>query len=189
MDDNANSLGFWRFTTSAYEKEGVQTGVIMLQEEHSADVNVLFLCCYVAATQRGRLTTEDLRTIEDSIDSWKTNVTQRLRGVRNQIKENRDLSCLRGSNEVRARVLSAEIESERVTQELLESLFANRAVNAGAPVLADAVFNLSSYLATISRALDSAAENAIAALLRATIITEPGEIEAAMRFDPACGEK
>jgi len=189
VDDNANASSFWDFTTSAYAREGVQSAVIELQEKHACDVNVLFLCCYIAATKRGRLTNDDFEIIDNAVGDWKNDVTEQLRAVRNRIKESARLTCLPGATELRARVISAEIESERVSQSILESLFATRTVDDTVNVLENAVANLSVYLVTICCNLDKEDEKAIVDLLCATLTTETVETQQAMRSGLGCDGK
>ena len=86
MNDEADSDGFWPFTLAAYPKDGVQPGVIHLQDRHGADVNILFFCCFVGASGRGRLTGDDFARADAALGPWKRQVTEALRAIRDLIK-------------------------------------------------------------------------------------------------------
>lgn len=169
--------GLWAFTLAAYTKEGVQAGVIHLQDRFGADVNILFFCCYLAASGRGRLAAEDFVRAAAALAPWKGQVTEALRAIRDLIKNDAALWSLPGAPDARGKVLGAEIESERVAQGILESLVRERP--SGAAELTDAVANLKAYLGHLACVPDETGRAALIALLAATFGGERSAIEAA----------
>ena len=167
---------FWSFTLESYGREGVQQAVIGLQDRRGADVNLLFFCCYMAASGRGRLQKAALSAAEVAIEPWRRQVTEPLRALRNHIKGTESLWSLAGAPEVRGKVLGAEIESERIAQGILESLAP--APTDGAKSLEarreDARASLEAYLQVLEVAPSDEDHQALATLLRGTLTTGKG---------------
>lgn len=160
-------ISFWDFTLAAYRKEGVSASAISLQNGHGADVNLLFYCCWCAATGRGALDEHALRRADLAVESWRKHVTRPLRAVRDAIKKDTALAALPEAMEMRKKVLAAEIDSERVAQ---------MAMQAGAPpagtrpgeALADAARSLTTYASMLGESVDGPVRAALAELLVAT---------------------
>ena len=113
---------FWRFSLDLYQRKGVAPALLALQKRRGADVNLLLYCCWIALSGRGRLDGSDLRRAEAAIAPWREAVTVPLRETRDRIKVNNDHWRLDRAEEVRSRVLGAELASEQVTQEVLERM-------------------------------------------------------------------
>ena len=189
MNDNTTEERLWRFSLAAYQSDGVKTGVLMLQDRYSADVNLLFLCCFIANSGRGRLTDADIRRAEKALLPWTMTVTRKLRNIRNEMQTRTDCWSLPGAAAVRAKVLEAELESEKTAQSVLQQLFNDKQATAPVKPLNDAVSNLGTYLDSISCRVSGDVKRVIADLLRATLDAQPSAIEAAMRSDLACDER
>ena len=151
--DNPRSL--WTFTVEGYAKPGVQQASIALQEELGADVNLLFFRVWHAATGRGRLDAADLGRVEARVARWRNEVTQPLRGVRRVIKDDPDLAGLQGAMALRANILGAEVESERIAQIAIESTARPPTALEERPSEEIAGENLASYLTFIDAELDA----------------------------------
>jgi len=159
---------FWAFTLATYPREGVKEAVLRLQDRRGADVNLLLFCCWVAADGRGRLAAEALARADAAADAWRRAVTLRLRAVRDDIRGEADLWALEGAAAVREKVLAAEIESERVTQGLLERQAPEPRADAGAPErAADAAASLEAYVERLGFVPDAEDRRALETLLAA----------------------
>ncbi len=161
---------FWDFTLESYPREGVQQAVIALQDKRGADVNLLFFCCYVAASGRGKLSRDDLAAADAALDPWRRQVTLPLRALRDAIKNTESLWSIPGTPEVRGKVLGAEIDSERIAQGILEGLApaAPEGERSPAERRADALANLDAYLEVLSIAPDDDDRQALHWLLKGT---------------------
>ncbi len=166
----SRSEELWAFTLACYPRAGVQPAVIGLQDRWGADVNLLFLCCWVGASGRGRLAADDHHRAERSVADWKTEVTLPLRAIRDRIKQAPALGALPGASDARGKVLAAEIESERVAQIALEDTVAREA-DPSVPEgerLDDAAANLTAYLDSRSVRVDEAVREQLLVLLGAS---------------------
>lgn len=159
--------GLWEFTLIHYSNEGVQPAVIALQDKHGADVNLLFFCCWAAATERGRLSNSQIAEADACVEHWRKEVTQPLRRVRDTIKGAQQLANLEGAMDVRAQVLGVEIESERIAQNAMESVAGAWQSLGERDQFADAVANLSTYLQWLGAELDREDTDSLNAIIRA----------------------
>jgi uncharacterized protein (TIGR02444 family) len=143
----SSSITLWDFSLNVYADEKVQQSLIDLQNTRGLDVNVLFFCCWLGVTGRGRLDDPGMREADAAIDQWRTEVTRPLRAMRDHVKGSVSLWNMPGASEARKRILAAEIESERVSVAVLEGLApARNELENETSLLADAVANLRSYL-------------------------------------------
>ena len=170
MGDEAKTSEFWDFTLQSYPRDRVQQSVIALQDRFGADVNILFLCCYAAASGRGRLSAESVAAADAALDPWREGVTLRLREIRDHIKNTDKLWSLPGAADVRGKVLGAEIESERIAQGILERLLSQNAeARPTNERLSDAGINLKLYLAYLGVELNDEVCALARALLEGTL--------------------
>ncbi len=159
---------FWQFTLECYGREGVQSAVIALQDQRNADVNVMFYCCWIAASGRGVLSADDVRCADAAIDAWRREVTIKLRSIRSDIKATPALWALAGAADVRGKVLGAEIQSEQVTQDILESMAPAAAAGVTSAVT-NAVANLRTYFAARAIETDASDRDHLVSLLCGTL--------------------
>lgn len=167
--------GFWRFTLELYSHDGVKPAALRLQDKCGADVNLLFFCCFVAASDRGHLTREQLAQADRALLAWREQVTLPLRDIRDAIKNSSALRSLAGALDTRTKVLAAEVESERVAQVTLESL-APAPMPAGRTCekrLTDAAASLRVYFEYLDVVLDDDDRQAVRTLLKGTFPDSP----------------
>ena len=132
---------FWTFTLAVYQKEGVSTACIALQDRLGLDVNFLLLCLF-AGSRGHKLSADDFARIEERVAPWRKHVLHPLRAVRRWLKEQQLLEKA-PSDQLRRGVLGYEIESEGVQQRLMEAVVT---VAEGAPSASAAASNLAGYL-------------------------------------------
>lgn len=117
---------FWEFSTRIYNRPGVAEALLRLQHEQGADVNLLLYCAWHAASGRGTLSPTGIAALDQALDPWREAIIRPLRALRERIKHEPALGTLPMAGDARDKVLAAELASERVAQQLLESLTRNR---------------------------------------------------------------
>ncbi len=164
---------FWNFTLAAYPADGVQQSVIYLQDNCDADVNLLFYCCWMGS--RGwLLSVDDLKQADAAVNTWREQVTKPLRTIRDKIKDNEKLSEPEGAMDVRGKILGAEVDSERITQGILESQLRGDQDDSGNEPCQLAANNLRRYFEILSRDISGQNFKSVANLLHGTF---PGATE------------
>lgn len=106
---------FWAFSLRTYGRPGVPEACLALQDGCGADVNVALFLLWHAAEGRG-LSPEDLARIEALVGAWRREVVARLREVRRALKL---VEAEAGVAPLRRQVKQAELEAERLQQEIL----------------------------------------------------------------------
>ena len=89
-----------------------------MQRELDVDVNMLLFCAWVGASRNATLSAEQLAMFEGIVRSWHEDVVKPLRRARDAIKGRAD-SVDEGVAALRGRVLSVELDAERIEQALL----------------------------------------------------------------------
>jgi len=113
---------FWRFSLAFYREEGVADACIVLQEQSSADVNLLLYLLWQARSCRA-FAASDVQLIEEKIAPWRTTTVVPLRIVRRSLKDHRPDLVDAGTGEAfRNRIKAAELEAERLQQEAMYQL-------------------------------------------------------------------
>jgi uncharacterized protein (TIGR02444 family) len=101
----------WSFSLATYDSPGVAAACIALQDRHDLDVNILLFCCWAGA--RGHaLTKGKIKRLQEGVADWQQEVVRPLRRVRRRLKSEPSDSA----QDLRARLLDLEIESERLEQ-------------------------------------------------------------------------
>lgn len=141
--------GFWDFSVCTYCADGVADACVSLQNDHGADVNMLLFCCWVGV-HFGRFDRELFGKASRFSTHWTDNVVMPLRSARTWMKhhgcETEPVpmeSCMALREEIKA----IELSSEKMQQEVLESLVLVELPRNDAPdqILADVVANLVLY--------------------------------------------
>lgn len=137
---------FWDFSVRTYRTPGVPDACLSLQDEYDVDVNMLLYCCWVAA-RLGHFDGELFGAARYFSREWAENVVIPLRMTRTWMKHggctNESVptdECMR----LREEIKTVEFESEKLQQQVLESLVTvdeNRGAAADG-VLEDVVGNL-----------------------------------------------
>ena len=109
-------MGFWDFSLKVYADADTARACLDLQNRFDFDVNLLLFCLYAGSHGR-RLSTDDLRQLDETVRPWRSQVVHPLRAVRAWIK-----SAASGSaaDAVRRQVLAAELAAEHHQQVLME---------------------------------------------------------------------
>lgn len=102
----------WQYSLSVYSKAGVEPLLIQLQDEFSADVNLL-LCGYWLESQQRVLDAKQWGSLIEVSAEWRTECVMPLRSVR------RFLKTQSGLEGFREQVKTAETNAERFQQGML----------------------------------------------------------------------
>lgn len=158
MSDAA--AAFWRFSLAIYACPGVAPACLVLQDEHSRDVNVMLFCCWLGASGRGRLDRAELEAADRAVTGWRRGVVEPFRAARRAIKA----AALPDSESIYAKAKAVELEAERLLQrQLADRAPAENLALATERRLNDALANLALYVgdapaASIADALKGMAE-------------------------------
>ena len=117
---NSETNPFWEFSILVYGNEEVRDACLDAQEVYGADVNLLLLCCWLGFVGI-KLTPEGIRRLDTLVDGWRREAILPLRTVRKRLKGTigpvpSDLAA-----DVRNTVKQAELQAERIEQDLLYS--------------------------------------------------------------------
>ena len=102
---------FWQFSLKLYARKGVKSVCLQLQTQYGLNVNVLLWSCWLAE-QDILLDAEAYRQAQQSIEIWQQQYVEPLRLMRQQLKDDTATS-------LRAKIISAELEAERMVQNQL----------------------------------------------------------------------
>jgi uncharacterized protein (TIGR02444 family) len=148
---------FWRFSLRTYDDPAIRASCLALQDSAGCDVNVILLLLY-AATRRVALHASDFARIEQASCQWRESVVRPLRAARRAVR-----SQAPDSADAYAALKAAELEAEKVSQELLV-----RGINAlRLPMQARSVRQLADHNAATYGSLVPMPESIVKDLLQA----------------------
>jgi uncharacterized protein (TIGR02444 family) len=169
------STTFWNFSLAVYGDAKVRDGCLALQDRFGLDVNLVLLCAYLGAVHGASLTRDDINSARERVRAWQEDVVGALRAARRKLKTfeaDQDVGLAKAAKGLRAQVMAAELESERVEQQILGQWatlqIAGRAAgNARDAVVANLAALFSAYdLGPERLTVANATPNLIAAVLR-----------------------
>jgi len=174
---------FWDFSLELYGRPGVEKACLELQSRHALDVNLLLLCCWLAARGIG-LDHEHARRVARAVEDWQREVVRPLRAVRRRLKvkladpERESVPDLFFdlAGGLRAGILGLELDGEHLEQLALDRLTAELPAQAAADV-ALAAANLARFWCFEAR--DGAPLRTL--LENAFPTADPSQIDAALR--------
>lgn len=105
---------FWQFSLKYYRFAGVEALCLQLQEECGVNVNILLWGLWLASVDKP-LGSKPLSVAVTAIGRWDSDFIQPLRQMRRQLKS-------QPQQLLRDKILAAELEGERVQQQLLFDL-------------------------------------------------------------------
>lgn len=135
---------FWDFSLTVYNRPEISKLCLDLQNNFSADVNMLLFACWLGHTGRGTVTVSAWRAMILRLTKWREKVIKPLRGVRHMLM-GEHLAPL----SMKEQVFKSEIDAEHIEQLILEKEWGNtrRSIISDAPQRAkDMLENLAAYL-------------------------------------------
>jgi len=106
----------WNFSLAAYANKAVQDECLALQDQFGLDVNLILLCSYLGAVHGVTLTAEETASARDFVRQWHDDIVRPLRVARRSLK----LIDRQDAQQLREQVKVAELESERIEQNMLQ---------------------------------------------------------------------
>lgn len=147
------SQEFWDFSVRTYYRAGVQEAFLALQNERGVDINMLLFCIWLGRTH-GVFSDSLFSSTCDFSARWAQHVVAPLRAVRTWMK---GTGCHDGKvaaqdcMDLREKVKGVEFAAEKLQEEVLESLCADRprVQQCAAEQLAASASNVRRYLARL----------------------------------------
>lgn len=142
---------FWSFSLAGYGRPGVAPALLSLQDTYGANVNLLLLGCWAAASGRGRIRADAFAMAAAAVEGWQKTILHKLRDVRRALKSTPFGVPTEQIEDLRGRILQCEIDAEHSEQLLLASYAPGEmAERKGLQTRAeDGAWNLCIYLSTI----------------------------------------
>ncbi len=109
------SEAFWNFSLRFYQLPGVAESCLDLQDRHGVDVNLLLFALW-AASNGHQLDAATIAAADRVAAQWRDAVTQPLRSARRALKTGPEGFDDMEVAALRAQVMAAELESERLQQ-------------------------------------------------------------------------
>lgn len=137
---------FWDFSLRTYRMPGVANACLALQDEYSADINLLLYCCWVGA-RSGALCEEEFQRAFEFSRIWAEHVVRPMREVRRWMKRTGCDHLPVDSGEcmaLREQIKVVELGAEKLQQFALESLPLPATQGSASPA-ASVVVNLQRY--------------------------------------------
>lgn len=153
----------WSYYLALYAEPDVASRCIRLQDRFGADVNLVLYACWAASHMHKTLAPKDFQPLITATTPWRESVTQAIRSARRALKAEAESLAAAVYQDLRQRLLDAELEAERIEVERLARLspVPERIDVTGAEVRAKARANINAYLAGIARTPDEDAHTAI----------------------------
>ena len=112
---------FWNFSIAVYGASAIQDECLNLQDQFGLDVNLILLCAFLGAVHGVTLTSDDIASVRQEVGQWHEQIVRPLRAARRHLKTiNLQDADTASAAELRRQVKTAELESERIEQMILE---------------------------------------------------------------------
>ena len=159
----------WNYSTQTYQVPEVENACLNLQNNYSADVNILLNCCWLGENQI-ELSGDDLTALMMASSPWQNSILKPLRNARRMMKQHIIAMPLELIDQTIQNMNEMEINAERMEQQSLEKIIDvdTRQKNQDKSVLEIATSNLTLYLTQLESVGSlSDVSNELAALLDA----------------------
>lgn len=160
---------FWDFSLEVYGADGVPAACLELQEAHQLDVNIVLYCCWLGASGRGRMTSDEIAALTAAVSGWHADIVRGVRAVRQRLKDGLPPAPTELSEPLRQRIAKIEVDLEHVEQLMLAAAV-DRPADDSAPAearAADAVANIAGYMNRMGWTASAADRDSAATILAA----------------------
>ena len=140
---DANS-SFWDFSLKLFAKPSIARACLDLQDSLGIDVNVLLFMLWCAHCGR-RLNARDVGSVVNLVKSWQEDVVWPLRLARTALKRPTPNWPPTQTRELRESVKAAELEAERLQQEVMATIIPVDKIGLPDTIDAATAANLTSY--------------------------------------------
>jgi len=118
MVEGAGENLFWEFSLKIYHKPQVEDGLLLMQDRHGLDVNLVLLCCWLGG-QGIRLKEKPIKLLLAETVVWRQQIIEPLRHMRRMMKRDMAICGSLPTETVRQHVKTAELEAEKFQQDML----------------------------------------------------------------------
>ena len=169
MSIEFDSHPFWDYSLDVYRREGVSEALIMFQDRHNLDVNIMLLCLWAGHSGRGVLADSDFEHALKVSAAWNPDIVCAIREVRIRLRQEIELVPTGLREAIRKTLLDLEIECEHVEQLSMAAGLPNVEGKASPPAqqLRDCCLNLKSYFGRKGCTPDQADRDALNVILLA----------------------
>ncbi|HSD34490.1 MAG TPA: TIGR02444 family protein [Alphaproteobacteria bacterium] len=136
---------FWSFSLDLYARPGVAPACLALQDRFGCDVNILLFALWAARCGKA-LARADFVALEAAVASWRGGAVEPIRALRRALKADALGAAPVSTEQVRAKLLEAELQGEKAAQEMLARAVFLPSPGEGAVDPALAGGNLAAYL-------------------------------------------
>lgn len=109
---------FWRFSLRVYATPGVEAECLNLQDESSADVNLVLFAAWLGAERGARLQAEESVELRVFSQRWQKAAVRPVRQARKAVKQVPELVHAE-VQAFRRQLAATELEAERIEQAML----------------------------------------------------------------------
>ena len=111
----------WTWSLSVYGRPGVAEACLEVQDRHGADVNLVLWAAWTGAVQGHLLTLAEVEAARAAVTDWHREVVVPLRARRRRLKTGPAPAPDEGTEALRRRIKTAELEAERIEQAALSA--------------------------------------------------------------------
>ena len=112
----------WTFSLGVYGKPGVAPACLVLQEKHGLDINLLLFAAWAGAAHGHELSEGEWARAYATVGAWHKEMVRGLRSLRTRLKDGPPPAPGPQTEGLRALVKKAELDAERIEQDLLFGL-------------------------------------------------------------------
>ena len=107
---------FWDFSITVHQHEGVHEACLSLQKRYSLDVNLLFFCCWAGAAGGDPLSRAQVKAAMAAVDGWQDEIVRPIWKARWKLKPSYKNFPTAWTEELRQRLVKAELDAEHMEQ-------------------------------------------------------------------------
>jgi len=112
----------WTFSIGVYGKPGVAPACLVLQERHRLDINLLLFSAWAGAAHGHVLSATERARAFATVGAWHREMVVGLRALRTRLKDGPSPAPGPRTEPLRSLVKKAELDAERIEQDLLFGL-------------------------------------------------------------------
>ncbi|MDB5651300.1 MAG: hypothetical protein JWL62_2820 [Hyphomicrobiales bacterium] len=166
---------FWTFSLAVYGRKGVPPACLTLQDSSGVDVNVLLFSLFLGSQGRA-LSAADVGDVVEMIEPWRRDVVVSLRAARRALKEPPAPFEGPAVEALRKSAKAAELEAERIQQEMLFVSFPSDSTGkAGSGPAKACADNVEAYRSLLGTTFDGPAVATLLEAVAATLAASRGE--------------
>ena len=116
---NFPESALWNFSTQTYQIPEVETACLALQDNFSADINIILFGCWLGENKI-ELSTEDIQTLMQTTQPWQNSILKPLRNARRMMKQHIIAMSPELLDQTISNMHEMEINAERMAQQSIE---------------------------------------------------------------------